>query len=303
MDVGTAKVGLEDRARARHHGLDLVDPDQRFSAGEFARRARLWIRDIRSRGRIPILVGGTGFFLRALVQPIFREPPLDPGRRRALRQFLARADREELERWVIALDPERAVVAAAGGRQRMSRTLEVALLTGRPLSWWHRQGAPGAAPLSGVVLYVDIAREDLDRRIDSRVDEMLAGGLVAEVRSLLDAGYTPHDSGMTSVGYREIAAHLAGEIDLDEALERTRGATRRYARRQRTWFRNQLPPLAHTLDARASEGALVEETLQVWERAVAPLRAKTPHHRREDEIPEPEEPGAGVGRERGEEET
>ena len=132
MDIGTAKLAPAERRGVPHHGLDLIDPDQAYSAGRFARDARRWIREIRERGRVPVLVGGTGFFLRALTAPIFREPPLDPARRRALRRWLGARPRAELERWTSALDPERAALAAAGGPQRMLRALEVALLSGRP---------------------------------------------------------------------------------------------------------------------------------------------------------------------------
>ena len=124
MDIGTDKVGGDERRGIPHHGIDLVDPDERYSAGQFARDARRWIDDIEGRGHVPILVGGTGFFLRSLLEPIFREPPLDPARRSALRSYLATRPLPVLERWVGELDPERAAVAVEGGRQRLLRALE-----------------------------------------------------------------------------------------------------------------------------------------------------------------------------------
>ena len=138
MDIGTDTVEAEARARVPHHGLDLVDPDERYSAGRFARDVRRWIPEIRARGRVPVLAGGTGFFLRAVLEPIFAEPEMDPSRRRRLKGWLEDRPREELERWVHRLDPERAELAVEGGPQRMGRTVEVALLSGRPLSWWHQ---------------------------------------------------------------------------------------------------------------------------------------------------------------------
>ncbi|MCG6955118.1 MAG: tRNA (adenosine(37)-N6)-dimethylallyltransferase MiaA [Gemmatimonadetes bacterium] len=241
MDVGTAKVDAAARATVPHHGLDLLDPNERYSAGRFARDVRRWIREIHQRGHVPLLVGGTGFFLRALVEPIFTEPPLDAGRRESLRRWMRKQGRDRLATWVRRLDPERADLAVAGGPQRMSRTLEVALLTGRPLSRWHREAPPDGEPLRGLVVVLEVPAEELDRRISDRTRRMLAEGLLEEVRGLLDRGYGTGAPGMSGTGYRELARHLAGELTLEEALELMERSTRRYARRQRTWFRNQLP--------------------------------------------------------------
>ena len=240
MDIGTAKATPREQALVPHHGLDIRDPGQRYSAGDFGRDARRWIAAIRSRGRVPLLAGGTGFFLRVLTDPIFREPPLDPGRRAALEAALESMSRPELERWVRALDPERAPVAITGGCQRMLRTLSVTLLTGQKLSWWHVHHPTEGKPLSGVVCRLRLPAEALGQRIERRMRDMLAAGFLDEVAGLLRAGYTPDDPGMNGVGYREMADHLAGGIPLDEAVERTCRATRRYAKRQRTWFRHQL---------------------------------------------------------------
>ena len=268
MDIGTAKLTPAERRGVPHHGLDLIDPDQAYSAGRFARDARRWICEIRERGRVPVLVGGTGFFLRALTAPIFREPPLDPARRRALRRWLGARPRAELERWTRALDPERAALAAAGGPQRMLRALEVALLSGRPLTWWHRHAPSENEPLAGVVALVELPRAELDRRIDARVDAMLGAGLEEEVRGLLAAGHAPDDPELTAVGYREMVARLAGVLDRDEAAARIRRATRAYARRQATWFRNQLSGEVVRLDGLAPLEERVERVVEAWRRAV-----------------------------------
>ena len=259
LDVGTAKVERAWRERVPHHGLDLVPPDERYSAGRFAREARAWMAEIRGRGRVPLLVGGTGFFLRALTDPIFREPGLDPHRRGALRRYLEAQPRGRLSSWARALDPERAELAVAGGPQRLARTLEVALLRGRPLSWWHRTAGPDAEPATGVTLVLQLPVGELDRRIGLRVERMLETGLVEEVRGLLLAGYSAADPGMTSTGYREVIRYLAGEWTLERVAEEIRRATRKYARRQLTWFRNQLP--ADTL--RVDAGRPIEEQAEV----------------------------------------
>jgi tRNA dimethylallyltransferase len=279
MDVGTAKAGAAERGRVPHHGLDLVDPGERYSAGRFAREARGWIADIRARARLPLLVGGTGFFLRAVIDPIFAEPPLDPVRRGALRHWLRGRDRELLSRWVEVLDPDRAPLAREGGPQRLSRTLEIALLTGRPLSWWHRHVPAEASGLPGVVVVLDLPRDEMDRRLDARVAAMVERGLVEEVRSLLAAGYAEDAPGMTGTGYREIAAHIRGEVSLEDALERVRTSTRQYARRQLTWLRHQLPESAVWLDATARVEELAGRALAEFEEKGGriPGRARVRH--------------------------
>ena len=271
MDIGTAKATPRERALVPHHGLDIRDPGERYSAGEFGRDARRWIASIRSRGRVPLLVGGTGFFLRVLTDPIFREPPLDRDRRAALEDLLGTLERRELERWVRVLDPERAPVSIAGGCQRMLRTLSVTLLTGEKLSRWHARHPTEGKPLSGVVCRLRVSAEVLGDRIGRRVRAMMAAGFVDEVGRLLDAGCTADDPGMNGVGYREVASHLAGAITLDEAVERICRATRRYAKRQRTWFRHQLGPGVVEVDGAAPLEAQAAAVVEAWrERIRAP---------------------------------
>ncbi len=264
MDIGTDKVSREHRERVPHHGLDLRDPDEFYSAGQFGRDAHLVIEQISGRGHVPMLVGGTGLFLRSLTHPIFKQPDIDASRLEAVRGFLATLPMTELARWVTALDPGRSDLAREGGPQRVGRTIEVALLTGRPLSWWHRQGTPDQEPLEGLIVVLDKDREELDRRIDARVTRMAAGGLVNEVRGLLEKGYGPEDPGMSGTGYREVSAYLGGEMTLDEALDRMRSQTRQYARRQLTWFRNQLPEDAIHIDTSQPLASQVTKVCEAW---------------------------------------
>jgi tRNA dimethylallyltransferase len=273
MDVGTGKVALRERALLPHHGLDLLDPDERYSAGRFARDARVWIREIRGRGRVPLLVGGTGFFLRALIQPMFSEPELDRERLERLRLFLNGLPEGKLQEFARVLDPSRAEQAAQGGKQRLTRTVEMALLTGRPLSDWHLEAGPEEEALSCVVFFLDLPRDLLYERINQRVSRMVDEGFAEEVRGLLDAGYLPEDPGMTGSGYREMVRFLEGKITQDEALEEIRRSHRRYARRQTTWYRHQLPPQAVVLDGTGDLGALVGDVVGEWERTVNEARA------------------------------
>ena len=275
MDVGTDKVEPAARASVPHHGLDLVDPDERYSAGRFARDARGWIEEIRGRGCLPVLVGGTGFFLKAVMEPIFAEPPMGRERVEELRRYLGRQPRESLEGWVRRLDPDRAALAIEGGPQRMGRTLEVALLTGRPLSWWHREAPSEGEGLAGVVVRIQLPKDEMDRRIDARVATMVDRGLIEEVQGLLEAGYAVDTPGMTGTGYRETARYLAGEISIEEAVEEIRRNTRRYARRQLTWYRNQLPPDAVVVDAMAPLEDQVAQVLTAWNDHAPQVGART----------------------------
>jgi tRNA dimethylallyltransferase len=268
MDIGTAKASPAERARVPHHGLDLVDPDVRYSAGRFARDARAWLTEIRARGRVPLIVGGTGFFIRALTHPLFAEPRLEPGRREALRRYLEAMDTQHLQGWLEALDPEGArTLRQGGGRQRMLRRLEIVLLSGQPLDWWHQQRPPADPPLDATVFVLDLPRGRLDARIDARVDAMFDAGLADEVRGLLARGYGPDAPGMSATGYRETVALLRGELSEEAAKEQIRRATRGYARRQRTWFRNQLPGGAIRLDGTRPVPELVEEVVTRWRSA------------------------------------
>jgi len=264
MDIGTGKVSLRERALLPHHGLDLRNPDERYSAGQFARDARGWIEDIRGRGRVPILVGGTGFFLKALTEPMFKEPELDQERLASLRGFLNHLPPERLSEFVRTLDPEREG-SAKGGRQRATRTVEMALLTGRPLSWWHGESEPSENPMGGLIVLLDLPRDVLYEKINRRVGLMVEEGLVAEVEGLLSAGYRVEDPGMTGAGYREIINYLQGDLTLEEATEDIRRSHRKYARRQITWYRHQLPPGTVVLDGTGREDEMVEQVLAEWE--------------------------------------
>jgi tRNA dimethylallyltransferase len=262
MDIGTAKPTLDERCGVPHHGFDLVSPAERFNAGAFARFASDAVRDITSRGRVPVLAGGTGFFLRALTHPLFEEPPQDPVLKERWKQYLRELPTERLREWAARLDAEGA--AAVTDRQRLARLVEVAVLTGRPLSGWHRSTPPAPPAIDPQVFVLDLPRDVLTARIDQRVDAMIAAGLVDEVRTLMAAGYDERSPGMNATGYIELLPYVRGDCSLDEAVSQIRTATRQYARRQQTWFRHQLPAGAVRIDATVGLEAMADTIISRW---------------------------------------
>jgi tRNA dimethylallyltransferase len=271
MDIGTAKATPEQRAAVRHYGLDLVTPAERYSAGRFAADCSRWLAAIRGRGAVPVMVGGTGFFLKALTHPLFQEPRLPADRREALKSFLAEKPIEDLLEWVRALDPGAAdQFAQQGGRQRLARALEIALLTGQPLAWWHAH-APAAEPIIDPLVFVlELPRAQLYHRINQRVHDLIGAGLVDEVRALVLAGYDERAPGMNATGYIELIPYIRGQVDLATAIDAIQRATRRYARRQLTWLRHQLPPRTLRLDAARPASELVATIVERWEMEVNP---------------------------------
>lgn len=274
MAIGTASPTAGELAAVPHHGVCFLPIESRYSAGEFARRARGWIADIESRGGVPLLVGGTGFFLRALLSPVFREPPMDRARRDGLRDWLRGVPRGLVRRWALILDPALGRRLETLDWQRAARTIELAWLSGRPLSWWQEHGEPEAEPVSARVYALQLAPEDHRQRIRTRL-EACWDAWVDEVRALLEAGTGPADTpapGWSAVGYRELAAWLASERDAPatEVMLTIERATWQYARRQRTWFRHQLPESTVWLDARLPTGQLADRIEEASSRAGAP---------------------------------
>jgi tRNA dimethylallyltransferase len=260
LDIGTAKPDAETRARVPHRGLDLIDPGERYSAGRFARDAAAWVIEERAVGREPIVVGGTGLYIRALVDGLFSEPTFDPDRRERLRDWTEALEGDELARWAGRLDAR----FPGGGRQRAARAVEVALLTGRALSWWQRE-ARATGAVRPWYIHLTLPRDALHRRIAERVDAMMRSGLVSEVRQVLDSGVSPDAPGLDGVGYREVVAMLQGKLAEAALRDAILISTRRYAKRQETWFRNQLRDAAvWTLDATEGPEVLAARVLERW---------------------------------------
>jgi tRNA dimethylallyltransferase len=261
LDIGTAKPTRKERARAPHHGLDVVDPGGRYSAGHFARDAVGWLADIRSRGKLPVVVGGTGLYVRALAEGLFAEPPLDAARRRSLDAWTARLEPIELLRWASRLDPG----FRGGGRQRAARAIEVALLSGHPLSYW-QQAARARGSLDPWYIVLTVPRPVLHQRIARRAEEMVRRGLIEEVAAVLAEGHPPGAPGLDGIGIREAVEYLHGHRTRDTVAPAVTVGTRQYAKRQQTWFRHQLCGNVVTLDATRSPEKLAAEIAGLWER-------------------------------------
>jgi tRNA dimethylallyltransferase len=262
MDIGTAKPDLADRGGVTHHGFDLVDPDQRFNAGRFAGWARRSLADIAARGHVPVLAGGTGFYLRALTHPMFDEPPMDGAASERWKRFLAGLGTDELRRWAAARGLRGA--DARADRQRLARLIEIVVLTGRPLHWWHEHAESAQPAIDLPVFVLELPRDVLYERINRRVDRMVEAGLVDEVAGLVAQGYDESVPGMNATGYIELIPHIRGERGLDEAVDMIRRASRRFARRQVTWFRHQVPAGTVYLPADRPAAEVAADIIDVW---------------------------------------
>lgn len=237
LDVGTAKPDRAARAAVPHHLLDVVEPDQDFDAAAYAAIARRAVDDVLARGRGVLLCGGSGLYLRALTEGLCPTPPVDASLRAELRAAVERDGAPALHAWLQESDPEAARRIAPADAVRICRALEVVRATGKPLSTWQAEHAFADCPFAVLTLVLCPPPAGLEARIARRTEEMWRRGLVAETESLLAAGFSPRLKPLQSIGYREVLRHLAGEIDRDAAIEEMRLATRRYAKRQRTWFR------------------------------------------------------------------
>ncbi|HEY7375899.1 MAG TPA: tRNA (adenosine(37)-N6)-dimethylallyltransferase MiaA [Polyangia bacterium] len=238
MDIGTAKPTADERRRVPHHGLDLARPDESFHAARWAAVARAAIADVAGRGRLPIVVGGTGLYYRALVTGLFDAPPPDESIRARHRAQAAAEGTEALHARLAAIDPEAAAAVRVRDLVRISRALEIYEQTGVPITTLRRRAAP-PADLAPTVLLFDPPLGALRARIAARVDQMIAAGFLDEVRALRAAGYGPTLKPLQALGYRQLGAVLDGTASLADAVAETVQATFAYSRRQRTWFRKQ----------------------------------------------------------------
>ncbi|MDW3219090.1 MAG: tRNA (adenosine(37)-N6)-dimethylallyltransferase MiaA [Acidimicrobiales bacterium] len=253
MDVGTASPTAAERSRVRHHLVDLIDADTAFTVGEFQRHARAALADIRERGRVPLLVGGTGLYLRAVIDDL-ELPGRFPDTYAALD---AEPDTERLHARLAELDPVAAARMEPTNRRRVLRALEVTVGSGRPFSSFG-PGMEEYGPSPFVQVALRWPREVLDRRIADRYERQLDEGFLDEVRRLAALG--PSRTAAQALGYRELLRHVAGEVSRDEAVREAVLRTRRFARRQERWFRRD--PRITWVDMPVDAAALIEH----WQR-------------------------------------
>jgi tRNA dimethylallyltransferase len=239
FDVGTAKLPAVERRSVPHYLLDCLDPGETFTAGDFRRAAWRALSEIRERGKLPVLAGGTGLYLRALLAGLFEGPGRSDELRERLRALAGRRGKTFVHRLLSRLDPESASRIGSRDLSKTIRAVEVCLLTGQPLSALQARGREGLRGFLVIKIGLDPDRAALYERIDRRVEKMFASGLVEEASRLLSrpdsAGLKP----LGALGYRQACLLIRGEISLGEAIESTQKATRHYAKRQMTWFRRE----------------------------------------------------------------
>ncbi len=238
LDIGTAKPDAALRARVPHHLIDVADPATRYSAGTFVRDADAAIAAVRGRGRAPVVVGGTHFYVRALLWGLFPEPAKDDRLRHDLELEWGR-DPSALRRRLQSLDPVAAARILPNDRQRVLRALEVCLVAGRPMTELWREQTQHGPRHSFVMLGLNPPRPALHATIALRVNRMFAAGLLREVEGLLAGGLSPKAHALKAIGYRESCRVVAGELSVPDAVRKTTEATRQLAKRQLTWLRGE----------------------------------------------------------------
>lgn len=247
IDIGTAKPDARQLGSAPHHNISLLQPEETDSVARFLKRAETWQNEIHSRGRTVIFCGGSTLHLKALLQPLDSLPPANPDHLKQLEQQAEKEGLESLYNQLLDVDPESAERMDGLNRHRIYRTLDVWMQTGKPISSFHNQPDPPVPPEDLLVVGLSLPRRTLHQRIEQRVDRMIEQGLVNETRQLLREGYSPDQQFLQTVGYRNVIEHLNGKVSFEQMVKDIKTSTRRYAKRQITWFRRW--PFIHWLDA------------------------------------------------------
>lgn len=246
MDIGSAKPSQEQRKLVYHHLIDIVEPDQPYSVGDYLRDARAAIDGIIASGGVPIVVGGTGLYIRALTRGLFHGPPADLELRERLLQREAEGGPGILYADLVKVDPESAIKIHPNDLRRTIRALEVYYLRDKKLSAFQREHGFQDRTHRFRLIFLVRSKPELYSRIEQRVDQMIAGGLEAEVRSLMDRGYSAELASMQGLGYKHFIDHFLGRTSREEAITLLKRDTRRFAKRQFTWFRRE--PEVHWVD-------------------------------------------------------
>jgi tRNA dimethylallyltransferase len=263
FDIGTDKVPIDEQRGIPHHMVDVVDPTEEYSAARYARDAAAIIRDITARGRLPILVGGTGFYYRALTRGLFEGPSRDEPLRRRLERVAERRGHERLHRWLARVDPPSAARIQAADVKRVVRALEVWLLTGRPLTDHFAATASPLPEYSVVTFALQIPAEETAARVARRVDKQFEQGILDEIRALLAHGIPESALPFTGLVYRQALEHLHGVRDEAATRELIVRENRKYSRRQLIWFRKE--PNLRWIHAAGERDATIDEVTGVLE--------------------------------------
>jgi tRNA dimethylallyltransferase len=268
--IATAKVPLEEQRGIPHHLIDIVEPTVNFTAVAWAERAREVIADIESRGKRPFLVGGTGFYLRALTTNFFQSPEIDESLRPRLQVIIERRGAEHLHRLLARVDPRLAAKVAPKDYSRVTRALEVYFSTGKPLSDWHERSPQEPTEYAERLHYFVLQppRQELYKRIDARVDAMVESGLLGEIQELIASGVPPQAKAFNAHGYKRFVEYLMGHRSLVSAIEQMKLDTRHYAKRQWTWWRAQ--EKTFWLDGFGFEEKVIEEAIRIVTRLISP---------------------------------
>lgn len=240
MDIGSAKIRPEEMEGIPHHLIDCLDPDEEFNVVLFQKMAKKAMKEIYERGRIPILTGGTGFYIQAVTMDIdFTEHGEDDRYRKELEELAEKEGAETLHRMLSSVDPESGAAIHANNVKRVIRALEYYKQTGEPISRHNQEQRQKESPYQLAYFVLNEERSKLYQRIDQRIDQMLEAGLVAEVKHLKEAGYHRDLVSMQGLGYKEILEYLEGDCTLEEAVYRLKRDTRHFAKRQITWFKRE----------------------------------------------------------------
>lgn len=271
FDVGTAKVTAAEQRGIRHHLMDLVEPHEVFTAGEYRKQAEPVLADLRSRNKLPVLTVGTGLYLRALLEGLADAPTRSEELRARLTARARKRGSNYLHRILQKMDRTAAARIAPQDQPKIIRAIEVCVLAGKPISEVHREGR---APLEGfhpIKIGLNPARTDLYARIEQRTNAMLGAGWLDEVQRLVKAGISADVKAFSFIGYRELRSHLAGILPLEKAVAQITQATRRYAKRQITWFRKE--PNVRWFAGFGDDAAIAEAALHYLEQQLAAARA------------------------------
>jgi len=260
MDIGTAKPTNEETERARHHMIDIVDPNMHFDAAMYCKQAREKIKDLEKQGILPIVAGGTGLYIKTLVHGIFNTDPVDPAIRAGLKQIAEKEGTHVLYERLKTCDPDAVAKIHPHDEYRIIRGLEIFESTGQPMSKRHQDHGFQDAPYRVLKIGLEMERKSLYERINQRVNQMIEQGLLHEVNRLLAAGYDPQLKSMQSIGYRHMVQYIQKKLSWEEAVETMKRDTRRFAKRQITWFAKD-PGI---ISKHPQDWTGIEETIRVF---------------------------------------